>query len=82
MYPMTDRQQADQKINTLRREAREYSLYRTNRNTSGSLRNRTATILRRTAEKMSPEALEAAGCLPLSAEGAELLQRAVATTAR
>ncbi len=36
-------------------------------------------ILRKTAKKMSPEALEAAGGLHLSAEGAELLRRAVAS---
>lgn len=35
-------------------------------------------ILRKTARKMSPEGLEAAGGLPLSAEGAELLGRALA----
>jgi hypothetical protein len=35
-------------------------------------------ILRKTARKMSPEGLAAAGELPLSAEGAELLGRAVA----
>ena len=35
-------------------------------------------ILRKTAKKMSPEGLEAAGALPLSAEGAALLGRALA----
>lgn len=35
-------------------------------------------ILRKTVTKMSPEGLEAAGALPLSADGAELLGRALA----
>ena len=35
-------------------------------------------ILRKTVTKMSPEGLEAAGALPLSAEGAALLGRALA----
>ncbi len=52
MYPMTDRQQAEEKINTFRREAHEYSLYRSNRNRAASLRNRTAAILRRTADRI------------------------------
>ena len=35
-------------------------------------------ILRKTAGKMSPEGLAAAGSLPLSASGAALLERALA----
>lgn len=37
-------------------------------------------ILRKTARKMSPEALEAAGSLAFSAAGARLLERALTTT--